>query len=1145
VSIPACTQVAKPIRNKPSGLYVFTKVIKTLKILIPTLAFASASLVGIADDTTARRAPKHPAPRPARAATENPAGSLTKTPAGKHGRLERFALILSDAPVARSVSSRSQLAGVAAVQKRQSILAGQQRLKTALAARKIHVVGATQVLLNAVYVIAPQEDEAVLRAQPGVIALARMRPIHRNLNQALGLIGLPQGWSAVGGKGNAGAGMRIGIVDTGLDDFHPAFQDNSLIPPSNYPPSDAHEPNWPGYTNNKIIVARSYVYELVDFGNAGDSRPDDLSPYDRFGHGTAAAMIAAGETVNAPRATITGVAPKAFLGNYKVFGSPGVNDITFPDVVLNALEDALTDGMDVVNLALGMPALWGPNDSGSTCGAAAGTPCDYFAGAVESAAGLGLTIVAAAGNSGNSGQVSNPSYGTIESPGTVDSVITVGASYNAHIFYASVGTANNQYNAFFADSPKPGSPLTAPLVDVSSIDGTNPDACFPLPSNALSGSIALIQRDAACHFDLQAINAENAGAVGIVFSQFSGSDFIFNIQGLTGIGIPVAMVGSTDGTTLQGLASQANRKLTLNPSIAESPATADFVAYFSSRGPATGTSAVKPELVAPGTDIYTATQSYDPNGGLYDPSGYTVVEGTSFSAAFVAGTVALVKQLNPNFTPAQVKSAVVNTASETVNDFDSTGSQVLAGIEAVGAGKLNVPNALATTVTIEPSTLSFGLINGFLPSATLKLTNFGGNTVTLNLSVDPFFTDPNAHLSLSNASITLAPNASRTVTVSLQGSLPTAGIYEGDLNITGGPVALHVPYLYLVGDGNEVNAFPLRGDGFADAAGYGLNGDLLVKAVDQFGAPVTGLPILFSSTYGGGTINSGSSTAGTDNLGIGFAQATLGDQLGLQEFAVALDNPAAFNVYFDGRAFPLPTIGSGGVVNGASFVVNSPGFAPGSYISLFGTGLGEVTRRFFTPYLPLSLGNISVSFDIPSQNISYPGAIVFISDGQLNVQIPWELAGQTSAVVKVSNGLTSGVTTTIPISPYGPGFFEYLDQSGNTYLAAQDANFRLIGPSNPAQLGGTILLYANGLGPVSSPPPSGEPTPAGPQSTITLPIVTIGGQNASVAYSGLSPQSIGLYQVNVVVPQNLAAGPQKVTLSINGVPAKTSTIVVN
>jgi minor extracellular serine protease Vpr len=1096
---------------------------------------------------------KPPASRENDASTPRRATAVVKS-----ARLDRFALILSDKPVAAQFPSRRRMHSVPAMQAGRNIDAAQAALKSSLAADKgIRVLGSTKILLNAVYVLAPGKTAAQLLQFPGVARVVRMQPVRRNLNLALGLVGVPGAWNVLGGEVNAGTGMKIGIIDTGIDNTNPAFQDPSLSPPSGYPVGTGT--NWQNFVNNKIIVARSYVDQLVLPYQPGDtqdlSRPDDLSPRDRVGHGTAAAMIAAGETVNAPLAQISGVAPKAFLGNYKIFGSPGVNDTTFDDVVLMALEDAFNDGMDVVSLSVSSPALWGPDDTGSTCGEKSGVACDPRAQAVNNAVASGMTVVCAAGNSGSNGYAP-PSYGTIESPGTAEGAITVGAVYNAHIFYQSISVPNGPSNlqgiaTFFAEGvPIPGGPLTAPMLDVLTIGGSNnPDACAPLPPNSLSGAIGLIGTDANCNHQTQAINAQNAGAVAVVFYLPGGNDSIYTLSTVEGVGIPVTLIGNSDALNLESyLSSNPKHEVTLDPTRVETDASSseDFIAYFSSRGPALETEAIKPELSAVGTDLYTAGQSYDPNGDMYDPSGFTVVNGTSFAAPMVAGVVAMVEQLHPNLTPGQLKSAVVNTANATaVGDYNSYGNPVNAGVETTGAGLLNAQAAVQTNITVEPATLSLGeIFNNLPPNQQLTFTNIGTSPAHLSLSINSFYQDTTDTLTLSQMSFTLAPGAQTTLTASLQGGgIPAPGIYEGDIVVNGASQPLVIPYLYGVSDQTIANAFPLTGVNFTGAPGDAVNGSLQLEVVDDLGFPQSGVPVYFYPTIGNGSISQGTGTAGTDNYGIAYATAQIGTQLGAQEFAADIGNPAAFTIYFEGRAFALPTISSGGVVNGASFLAGQ-GQAPGSYISLFGSGLSETTQLFFTPYLPLSLGRVSVSFDVPSAGLSLPGRLVYVSPGQLDVQVPWELAGQTSAAMKVSIDYDSSNVYTVPITPYSPGFFEYTDSSGAKMLAAQDASYHLIGPANPAQKGATILLYCNGLGAVDTPVPTGEPTPSPAPQTTSTPSVTIGGQPAQVVFSGLSPESIGLYQVNVVVPSTVASGAQPVVLSINGYQSQTSTIVV-
>jgi len=153
-----------------------------------------------------------------------------------------------------------------------------------------------------------------------------------------------------------------------------------------------------------VIVARSYVSLLA----ADSGYPDDTSPRDRVGHGTAAAMVAAGVQHQAPLATISGVAPKAYLGSYKIFGSPGVNDSTYPDVLAAALEDAYTDGMDIVNLSMGAPAWYGAEDTALPATTARDRLAMSRPWRWNNAVQGGLMVVVSAGNDGLRGSSRPP-----------------------------------------------------------------------------------------------------------------------------------------------------------------------------------------------------------------------------------------------------------------------------------------------------------------------------------------------------------------------------------------------------------------------------------------------------------------------------------------------------------------------------------------------------------------------------------------------------------------------------------------------------------------------------------------------------------------------------------------------------------------
>lgn len=1064
---------------------------------------------------------------------------------GQPARQEHYALILTDVPVARIAGSRGGMHTAAAVNHRRSIEGAQAVLRQELGNRKIRVTGAAKTVLNAVFVAASSDREAELRALPGVKAVIRMRRVRPKLNKAVGLLNAPAAWSALGGAQNAGKGVKIGIIDTGIDQTHPAFNPAGFTLPPGFPPVGSD----PNYTTNKVIVARSYVVPSLPI-DPTQSYPDDTSPRDHIGHGTAVAMAAAGETNAGPSATITGMAPQAWLGNYKVFGST-YNLFTTIDMIIEAIDDAVNDGMDVINLSLGGPSFSGPLDS-DVCNNPPGEPCDPETTAIQNAVNAGVTVVAVAGNEGEDGVDASGNsvitHNTIDSPAYVPEAIAVGASTNSHQFInelvipgSDVPSGLQRIQGVFGDGPLPAAPLTAPMVDVGKIG--DPLGCDGLPSGSLNRAIALVQRG-TCLFIVKINNLQTAGAVGAIIINNPQDDSLFVAGGLAGTRIPAIAIGYSDGQNLKSfVSSNRNHAGTLDPTLHEAGiGGANAVADFSSRGPVTGSGAIKPELLATGTELYLATERTDPTGDLYNASGYTVSQGTSFASPLVAGAAALVKQKNPQLTPGQVKSALVNTASQAATENSGP-----AQIVSAGAGLLDVNAALGANVTAEPATLSFGILGSgtgrgpaaFPAALTLKITNTGGGPVNLSYSAARREADSKASVTLDHSTATLAGGQADTLRVSLGGSFPSAGSYSGMVTIQGGTVPLRIPWLYLVGDGVPATIIPVLGWGEDGTVNQPPpDGAVVFKLIDQYGVPAPNVPVSFAATSGGGRITK--PDAQTDSYGFAGATATYGPQPGDQEF---VGQAGGLTVYFDDTARAVPVINAGGAVNAADYQAGN-GVAPGSYIALFGTALSDATAVATTTELPTSLQGALVTFDAPSGAVSVPGRMYYASPGQINVQVPWELSGQTLAVIKVNIGETTGQIYNLPLATYSPAFFQY-PASNTQFVAAVDLAGKLISATNPAIRGNVVALYANGLGPVTNQPASGAPAPASPLSeTTTMPIVTIGGVQAPVQFSGLNPGFAGLYQLNVTIPANVPAGIQPVTVSIGGVTSPASSLPV-
>jgi minor extracellular serine protease Vpr len=1046
------------------------------------------------------------------------------------GRVERYAVILEEPPVAAQVRTAAELRSAAGSARRSAVALRQQPVRDALEQRGIGVTHATQLILNAIYIRATAGQAAEAAKLPGVKYVAPDLPIKRHLNQALDLMNVPSAWtnSQIGGQQNAGRGVKVAIVDTGIDNNHAAFKDPAMQAPSGYPLGDSN------FTNGKVIVARSYVQYLVQPLNSEPKfwRGDDTSARDRVGHGTAVGMIVAGTTVTGPAnsgTTITGVAPKAWLGNYKVFGSPGVNDFTYGGAITAALEDAITDGMDIAVVAAGSPALWAPTDSGQTCGNDTGVLCDWKVEAVENAVAKGLTIIVSAGDDGLVGTAS--ALASINSPGTAPSAITVGATTNSHIWFQTLSTTSTEYDALFGDGPLPGGAISGILRDVSKL-GDDGYLCSPFTGSGLNGRIALIQRG-NCALDSKVYNAENAGATAVVIYQGAAGG-ITQMTGLGATGIPAILVSNAAGGELKTYAAGTTPTVKLDPAWLPFDTTADDMIGFSSQGPSIDNS-IKPEVVGTGTDLYTATQVYDPNGDMYNATGYTVANGTSFSAGIAAGIAALVKQARPGSKPADIKSSLVNTANSAVYDFDSSGNTVAASVKAMGAGKLDAAKAVATNLTVSPAAISFGVLANMQNGQRLSFCNWSNSGLTLTFAVQPTGSDP-GQVTLNPSSVIVAPNrcVSDATLVSFGSRVvPAAGSYEGVILVNGGATQLRIPYLYMVSARNPVpyNYVPLLGYNFIGTPGGGLT--LTLKVTDQYGIAIPGVQVAFAPA--GQIVQA---TAYTDSLGITEAQATAPNQLGETNFTASLLNTSTPVYTFYGRVRLRPAVNANGVVNAASNQVGQ-GIAPGSMVSIYGTGFGEAAQNAYTVPLPLSLLGVSVSFD--TATTSYPASILYVGEQQVNVQVPWELAGQTSATMKVNFGETFSDLYTAPVNPYSPAIFEHADSSGGgTIVAAQNDAYQDISSANPAQKGRVIILYTNGLGPVQNQPATGSASPGSPNLAYALnpPQATIGGVNATVQFAGLTPGFVALYQVNVVVPETVASGLQPVILTSNGIPSK-------
>jgi uncharacterized protein (TIGR03437 family) len=245
-------------------------------------------------------------------------------------------------------------------------------------------------------------------------------------------------------------------------------------------------------------------------------------------------------------------------------------------------------------------------------------------------------------------------------------------------------------------------------------------------------------------------------------------------------------------------------------------------------------------------------------------------------------------------------------------------------------------------------------------------------------------------------------------------------------------------------------------------------------------------------------------------------------------------------------AFGPPSLNNGGTVNNASFAANMP-VAPGSLVSIFGTGLSDANQAASSATLPVALGTTSLTLG------GVPMPLIHAFPLQVDAQVPWELAGQTQAQLAIVTDDLSGNTVSVPLAQFSPGLYSANGNGAGQGAILINGTTTLAAPANPPYNGQParrgvdyIDIFATGLGPVSHQPASGAPAPASPLAETTHTVtVAIGSVPATVSFAGLAPGWVGLYQVNVQVPANAPVGNAvPVALSVGGVAANQVTMAV-
>lgn len=540
-------------------------------------------------------------------------------------------------------------------------------------------------------------SEAEAEVMKGIDGVVAVRPdFKRRLLTDAGpqWIGADSVWNGTVQGSNIrtkGEGVVVGIVDSGVNTSHPSFADVAVDG------FDHSNPRGQRYgvcasgadtrCNDKLIGLYDYVNETCSFDSTTSAGKDC------GGHGTHVASTAVGNPFTVAQSaptttlnrTLSGVAPRANLISYKVCFE-AQDDGCSGSAIISALNQVVADGVDVVNFSIGGGAYdpWGSLRLNSTADDAA---------AFFNVRAAGVVPVVAAGNSG-------PGTSTVSSPGNAPWVITAANESSGRRFSTSVtgisghgvttpfnlvgdGITAGVGAAQVVHAKDFGNALCGSGTATNNTTTCTSSASNPFPAGSLAGKIVICDRGEYARIE-KGCNVKLAGAVGMILANVPGGDANVVADGHF---LPAVHLNATDGTTIRNLVEAARVaggqiNAAISSVATRNDGAGDVLNDSSGRGPVTPYSGVlKPTIAAPGTSIAAA---------YHRSNGSVVFSGTSMASPHIAGAAALLLSANPNWSVAQVESALVTTASHTLLMEDGvTPAPYVEG----GAGRTRVDQA--------------------------------------------------------------------------------------------------------------------------------------------------------------------------------------------------------------------------------------------------------------------------------------------------------------------------------------------------------------------------------------------------------------------------------------------------------------------
>ncbi|MGP9601559.1 S8 family serine peptidase [Brachybacterium sp. AOP42-E1-35] len=631
--------------------------------------------------------------------------------------------------------------------------------------------------------------------------------------------------------GLTGEGVTVAVIDSGIDYNHPDFGGSG---------TNDQTADFPG---ERVVGGYDFVGDDYDSQTGVPVAPDEY-PDDCGGHGSHVAGIIGAD------GEVLGVAPKVDLLSYRVFGCDGSSST---EVILAAMEQAMEDGADVVNMSLGASFV---------------TWQDYPTAQMSDVlTDNGVTMVISAGNEGVAGTFSSGA------PGVAADAITVASVDNTHFRspYATAADAEIAYSGATGGAAIPTSGEFA-LISAGAPGSAAGQACDPSAVVPASGpGQALLVERGVCSFYEKAFSGQAAGYDAVILYNNAPGAVNPTVEGDPAITIPVVMISQDDGLALQEAAAAGDVTWAWQDGTVtlENP-TAGLVSDFSSYG-LTAELQLKPDIAAPGGSIWSTVP--------LEQGGHGAKSGTSMAAPHVAGAAALLLESSPELTPRDVKTAMMNTADQlTWSLIPDVG--YLEPVHRQGAGLLDMVGAVHTATRVDEPSISLGEGEDGPKTVTLTVHNDSEAEQTYQVGVrhgiatghpayDPAFYDAAGIAEPAADTVAVPAGSSTELDVVLGEAFGEDGIiYGGWITLTGAEDDIVVPFAGLSGDYQALPVLDPQGLGLpvlgvSDGAGSVLldpdgghtytmqDGDIPYLAY-YFGYPVERLEIKAYSINGGG-----------------------------------------------------------------------------------------------------------------------------------------------------------------------------------------------------------------------------------------------------------------------------------------------------